>query len=196
MRVFATALAAWGAKTNLTARPGDPLELVFHLGDSLMPLALARSREPGLLRGTFDDGQTVLDVGSGAGFPGLVLAAATDATFTLVESRQKRASFLRYVAGEMGLANVAIEMRRLAPGDHADDCDVVTTRALGASVRFLAIAEGALRKGGIAILYASATQRLDDYTGGRAGLTTFQRYSFELQRRDEVVRRALLVWRK
>jgi NADH-quinone oxidoreductase subunit G len=50
----------------------------------------------------------ILDVGSGAGFPGLVLATVLDRPTTLVEPRRKRASFLRTAAARMGLANVQI----------------------------------------------------------------------------------------
>jgi 16S rRNA (guanine527-N7)-methyltransferase len=196
IRVFATALAAWGAKTNLTAKPDNPLEVAFHLGDSITPLALSRSGNAGVLSGAFGEGKSVLDVGSGAGFPGLVLAAATEASFTLVESRQKRASFLRAVSAEMGLRNVRIETRRISPGDFAGECDVVMTRALGQPEVFFAIAGLALRASGVAIIYASAAQRIDQETAQRAGLNEYFRYAFELQRGYDALQRAILVWRK
>jgi len=196
IRVFATALAAWGAKTNLTAKPDDPLEIAFHVGDSITALALARSGNAGILSGSFDEGKSVLDVGSGAGFPGLVLAAATDARFTLVESRQKRASFLRAVSAEMGVRNVRVETRRISPGDFAGECDGVMTRALGQAEVFFAIAGLALRAGGVAIIYASAAHRIDQDLARRAGLNEYFRYGFELHRGYDALQRAILVWRK
>ncbi|MGH7865676.1 MAG: 16S rRNA (guanine(527)-N(7))-methyltransferase RsmG [Candidatus Binataceae bacterium] len=196
VEVFATALATWGVKTNLTSNPGDPLKVAFHLGDSVIPLALSRSAEPGILATAFDRGRSVLDVGSGGGFPGLVLAAATDADFTLVESRQKRASFLRTVSLEMGLGNVRVQARRISPGDFAGEFDVVMTRALGQPGNFLAIAGHALREGGVAIIYASAAQQIDPQLARRAGLGEFIRYAFELHRDYDQVQRAIFIWRK
>ena len=73
-----------------------------------MPVVLAMD-ESGTLSGEFAQGRRALDLGSGAGFPGLVLAAASSADFTLVESRRKRASFLQVAVGEMDLKNVTIE---------------------------------------------------------------------------------------
>src|SRR5271154_1836519 len=104
--IFAAELARWGARFNLTAAPDNPAELAFHILDSLMPLILAVGEPAGLLGESFAPGKRILDLGSGAGFPGLVLAAATEAEFVLVESRRKRASFLTTAIGAMGLANV------------------------------------------------------------------------------------------
>src|SRR5579885_2785423 len=100
MERFGAVLALWGARTNLTAKPEDPAEIAFHIADSLMPLKFM----PDIL----GEGMRVLDFGSGAGFPGLVLASACDAQFTLAEARQKRASFLKVAAAEMGLDNTEI----------------------------------------------------------------------------------------
>jgi len=108
---FAATLALWGSRTNLTARPDDPSELGFHIIDSLAPLSVTGWPEGVLLEGCFGPGRRVLDLGSGAGFPGLVLAAACKAEFTLIEARHKRASFLRIAAAEMSLANVTVEAR-------------------------------------------------------------------------------------
>jgi 16S rRNA G527 N7-methylase RsmG len=63
----------------------------------------------------FAAGSRVLDLGSGAGFPALILAAACDADFLLMEARRKRASFLRVTAAEMGLANVQVDSARAEP---------------------------------------------------------------------------------
>ena len=54
----------------------------------------------------------MLDIGSGAGFPGLVIAAAINASVTLVEARRKRATFLTEAVIEMGLKNVRVECAR------------------------------------------------------------------------------------
>jgi 16S rRNA (guanine527-N7)-methyltransferase len=157
---FAYNIALWGSRMNLTAHPEDPEEIAFHLIDSLMPMVIAS--DPGsLLAGRFARGIEVLDLGSGAGFPGLVLAAASDAHFTLVESRRKRASFLQIAAAEMALHNVAIEARRAEDIDLAGRFDMVTGRAFGDVAEFFSLAAFALKTGGLAILYANPSQRLD-----------------------------------
>ena len=71
----------------------------------------------------------VLDLGSGAGFPSLILAAACAADFTLLEARRKRASFLTVAAAEMGLANVRVEPSRTDSMTLEPVFDVVTARA-------------------------------------------------------------------
>jgi 16S rRNA (guanine(527)-N(7))-methyltransferase RsmG len=157
---FAHNIALWGSRMNLTAHPEDPEEIAFHLIDSLMPMVIAS--DPGsLLAGRFARGIEVLDLGSGAGFPGLVLAAASDAHFTLVESRRKRASFLQIAAAEMALHNVAIEARRAEDIDLAGRFDMVTGRAFGDVSKFFSLAASAVKPGGLAILYANPSQRLD-----------------------------------
>jgi 16S rRNA G527 N7-methylase RsmG len=102
-------IAFWGTRVNLTAAPGDPREIGFHIFDSLAPIIFAEHEQ--LLKRAFQCGAQLLDLGSGAGFPGLVLASAVPATFTLLESRRKRASFLAVAAAEMGLENVTVERR-------------------------------------------------------------------------------------
>jgi 16S rRNA (guanine527-N7)-methyltransferase len=159
MQIFAAELARWGARFNLTAAPDDPAELAFHILDSLMPLVLAAHQPAGLLGQSFMPGNRILDLGSGAGFPGLVLATASDANFVLVESRRKRASFLRTAIGAMGLGNVEIDSqyRRV----FGPEFDMVTARAFARPAEFYEVAITALKPAGIALHYASERQRHD-----------------------------------
>lgn len=193
---FAESLALWGATTSLTARPEDPAEITFHVIDSLMPAVIAAGPEPGLLAAAFDAGRKVLDVGSGAGFPGLILAAATQAAFTLAESRRKRASFLSVAAAEMGLVNVTIETAHITPSRCAPEFDVVTARAVGEPGAFYALASGTLRSSGLAILYASPSQRLSLAAAGVAGLSGYTRRLYAVERNGVTVERVLAIWRK
>lgn len=101
----------------------DPREGVeIHVADSLAGLDVPVVRAAGL----------VADLGSGAGFPGLVLAIALpDARVALVESVGKKAGFLREAADELGLGNVEVVRGRAeAWGGGLGMCDVVTARAL------------------------------------------------------------------
>ncbi len=148
---FAATLELWGEKTNLTAHPDDPAEIAFHIRESLMPLAVAPA---GGMQDIFVEGQRVIDIGSGAGFPGLVLAAATRAEFTLVEPRRKRAGFLDAAALAMHLANAHILNGRALEVD-ADGFDVATARAVKLDNELIEAAAHALRAGGRLIIYAS-----------------------------------------
>ena len=97
-------LLEWNERVNLTAIL-DPEEAAsLHYRDSLAAI------EHGL------EGP-VVDMGSGGGFPGIPLAIAMPSTsFTLVEPRRKRVSFLRTAVSRLGLRNVKISMSRAEHG--------------------------------------------------------------------------------
>jgi 16S rRNA (guanine527-N7)-methyltransferase len=185
---FANVLRLWGARTNLTAHPGDPVEIAFHILDSLAPLTL--NLGPASLR----ERARVLDLGSGAGFPGLVLAAAFAGDFTLAETRRKRATFLSMAVAAMGLTNVKVRGGRLS--GETVDCgfDVVTTRAVGeAGLEIVARALGAQ---GHAILWLGPEQTISLDHLRNAGLGNPVRHDYVLRRGAEVVRRSLLTVQK
>lgn len=186
MQILAELLALWGARTNLTARPGDPAETAFHILDSLTPLALADRAENGATRQLLGDklgkGRRVIDIGSGAGFPGLVLAAASDAHFTLSESRRKRSSFLSVAVAEMGLDNAVVESMRADVEDLTGAYDAMTARAIGSWPSLWQIAAAALRPGGIAILYVGPDQPLDMDLARASGFASCQRTPYNVNR--------------
>jgi 16S rRNA (guanine527-N7)-methyltransferase len=157
IQTFTVELGRWGTRFNLTAAPDDPAELAFHILDSLMPLLLVAREPGGPLAQSFRPSIRILDLGSGAGFPGLILAVATEAKFMLVESRRKRASFLTTAIGAMGLGNVEVDNRYRRV--FAREFDVVMARAFARPAEFYEVATTALKPDGIALLYASERQR-------------------------------------
>ncbi len=159
IEAFAATLALWGSKTNLTSAPDDPSEIAFHIIDSLAPLILAQSPEGATLAGAFDRGVRVLDLGSGAGFPSLILASASAANFTLLEARRKRASFLTVAAAEMGLANIRVDASRTDSMTLEPVFDIVTARAFAEPSIVYRTAAATLKGGGRAIIYANPSQR-------------------------------------
>jgi 16S rRNA (guanine527-N7)-methyltransferase len=121
-------LERWGRRFNLTAIR-DPEEMITaHILDSLVARPLLQGTE-------------VLDVGTGAGFPGLPLAIAEPARqFTLLDSNNKKIMFVQHVAGLLGLSNVTAVKGRgedYAPGRRFD---TVIARALAALPRLVEIA--------------------------------------------------------
>jgi 16S rRNA (guanine527-N7)-methyltransferase len=111
----------------------------------------------GLLTGFLPEGATVADVGSGAGLPGLVLAAARpDLRLTLIEPMERRVAWLEEESARLGLENVVVERSRAedaVPGRF----DVVTARAVGALSGLLPITVPLARPGGrLALLKGAA----------------------------------------
>lgn len=106
--------------------------------------------------------RTVIDIGSGAGFPGIPLKIARpDLTVTLVESRQRRASFLRAVVRELGLVEVQIVDQRLeAISLMSTGADVATMRCAGEPRRLLATALRLVRPGGIVVASGPPAEEL------------------------------------
>jgi len=191
IETFAAALAVWGTRLNLTAAPENITEVAFHILDSLAPITLALRHEGDFLRGKFEQSH-VLDIGSGAGFPGLILAAASDSEFTLYESRHKRASFLSVTAAEMGLSNVTIVCERAAPQSLSPEFDVLTVRAVGDLGGLLQIAAAALRPGGMVVLYSSQSRKLDPALANQTGFVDHRQIDYELKRDSQVVKHSLV----
>jgi 16S rRNA (guanine527-N7)-methyltransferase len=190
---MAATLALWGPKINLTAHPRDPDEIVFHVFDSIIPISIAASSK--ILR--LDRAHRFLDIGSGAGFPGLVIAAAINAHVTLVEARRKRATYLSEAAIEMGLQNVRIECARAESLDLGDGFDVVTSRAVGNVPAIFKIAGRRLRPEGVLMLYLSADQKLDtaaDAEAAAVGLVDGSVAGYDLRHGRQVMRRAVATW--
>ncbi len=81
-------------------------------------------------------GASWVDIGSGAGLPGLVIACIADGPVTLIEPRKLRANFLQNVIDEMGL-NAAVECRKAERAE--GQFDVITGRAVAPLAQFLRI---------------------------------------------------------
>jgi 16S rRNA (guanine527-N7)-methyltransferase len=97
-------LTAENARQNLVSAASLAQVWVRHLADSAQLLDVSRGTPKG----------PWLDLGSGAGFPGLVVALCRpDIAVTLVESRARRIAWLKEAAAALGLANVTVEGKRL-----------------------------------------------------------------------------------
>ena len=111
----------------------------------------------GLLTAFLPQGAAVADVGSGAGLPGLVLAAARpDLRLTLIEPMERRVAWLEEESARLGLANVVVERARAEEAAPAR-FDVVTARAVGALTGLLPITAPLAKPGGrLALLKGAA----------------------------------------
>ncbi len=142
---YAALLKKWNKAINLVA-PGTLPDLwTRHFLDSAQLLDLAPA-------GT----KTWADMGSGAGFPGMVIACmAPDIRVTCIESDQRKATFLQTLVRELDL-NVQVMVGRV---EHTDPCkaDIISARALAPVEKLLEYAEIHLKKGGTAIFLKGAT---------------------------------------
>lgn len=119
-------LTQWNEHINLTGDTDFELSLDRHYTDSLAPLAMD---------GLFPTGASLIDVGSGAGFPGLPLAIARpDMQVTLLDSLQKRIGFLQAVVDELALTNVQLVHARAEDGGrdpaYRERFDIALARAV------------------------------------------------------------------
>lgn len=148
---YADLLTRWNPKINLVAKSTIPELWTRHLLDSVQVAHLAPE--------TYEKW---VDIGSGGGFPGLVVAILAaerqpQAHFTLIESDQRKCAFLRSVARECGL-KVDILAKRIesAPEQGAD---VLSARALTQLDGLLGFAEHHLAAGGAALFQKGARWR-------------------------------------
>ena len=186
---FAQLLRVWGERTNLTSAPSDVGEAAFHIVDSLAPLLVADDATFHA-KPLFAAGHRILDLGSGAGFPGLILASVCEARFTLAETRRKRASFLQIAAAEMGLANVSRETSSASGSEGT--FDVVLSRGVGAA-KSCELAESALNAGGYLVMWIGDQQRV---AATSIGLERLSDQPYLVPRSGRLVPFRLASWRK
>jgi 16S rRNA (guanine527-N7)-methyltransferase len=140
--IHAAELLKWSQKTNLTAI-SDPLEIaVKHILDSIAPAPF------------IPPDSSLLDVGSGGGFPGIPLKIMIPSlTVTLIDASRKKVSFLKHVIRMLGLIN--IEAWHVRAQDLSKDCgvhtayDVIISRALSSMVNFVQMSLPLLAKHGV-----------------------------------------------
>ncbi len=141
---FVGVLKAWQCHTNLIAASTESTLWTRHIADSLQLIALA------------PDARIWADLGSGAGFPGLAIGCALADTpgtrVHLVESNQKKASFLREAVQATG-APVQVHALRIDAfvKGTADHIDIVTARALAPLPKLLDIAYPLLKRGAVGL---------------------------------------------
>ncbi len=95
------------------------------------------------------DAQSVADVGSGAGLPGIVIASMRpDARVQLIEPMERRTTWLTEVAEDLGLSNVEVERGRAEEYHDAFEVDAVTSRAVAALAKLARMSLPLVRRGG------------------------------------------------
>jgi 16S rRNA (guanine527-N7)-methyltransferase len=143
LEALAALVLRWNRTINLIARRDEPELWPRHIADSLQ---LAPLIPPGTSH--------AIDLGTGGGFPGLVLAIATDIPFDLIESDHRKAAFLRE-AGRAVHAPIRVHAVR-AEAAGVEPAPLITSRALAALPRLLALAQPLLAPNGICLFLKGA----------------------------------------
>lgn len=137
LKLYLDLLLRWNAHINLTAVRGPEQIVARHFGESLFAAKLLLDQLP----------ITLADVGSGAGFPGVPMKLwAPQNPLTLIESQQKKATFLREVVRTLDLKAAEVFCGRAE--DWPKVADVVTLRAVEKFQRMLPVAAGLVAPGG------------------------------------------------
>ncbi len=183
---YADRLLAWNRKVNLTAITAGPEVAEKHLVDSLLVLpAIA-------------DARTLLDVGAGAGLPGVPLACVRrDLAVTCCDSVAKKVAFVKAVSAELGVDVRAVVVR--AGGDPEREklprAEAVVSRALADPEAWVPLGARYLTPGGVlvAMLGRDADRARLEAVGAAAGLALagLDRYELPLSRSA----RAIATWR-
>ncbi|MCH2037010.1 MAG: 16S rRNA (guanine(527)-N(7))-methyltransferase RsmG [Rickettsiales bacterium] len=117
---YVSALLKWNQRINLVGRSTERDIWNRHIKDSIQ-LNQYLPKGP----------SEIIDLGTGAGLPGMVLAILrNDLNVTLVESNTKKTSFLNYIQQQLSLKNVTILNQRIEDISLPNKCYVITSRAL------------------------------------------------------------------
>jgi len=130
-------LEKWNQVYNLTAVRDLTKMVGAHLLDSLSVVPLL-------------SGETVLDVGSGAGLPGIPIAVAKpNCKVTLLDSNHKKAAFLRQAVADLGLKNANVVCDRVESWAAPTEFDVIISRAFSDLGEFVPLTSRLLAPGGV-----------------------------------------------
>ncbi|MCL2675418.1 MAG: 16S rRNA (guanine(527)-N(7))-methyltransferase RsmG [Firmicutes bacterium] len=187
-RYFAL-LSEWNNKFNLTAVTERKDVFLKHFYDSVLPLSIALP--------LFKEGARILDVGSGAGFPGVCLKLARpDLDVTLVESVGKKVLFLDALLSELKLTGIRVLKTRVEDFKQKDFNHAVA-RAVAPISTLAEYCLPFLKIGGSCVFYKSAVvenelsaaSRSISFLGGKVENVLFAQLSTEILRSFVVVRK-------
>ena len=165
LATFAELLADRAVPLGMLARDEIDRIVPRHVVDSLRAAPAIRQLKA----------RSVVDLGSGAGLPGIVAAIALpDVALTLAEVRSKRAAFLELAVERLSLTNVTVHPARAEelPGR---SFDVATARAFAPPLEAWDVAHRLLRAGGSLVLFAGARERVQEEFPG----AHHERFRFE-----------------
>jgi len=146
--LFNTLVMETNEHTNLTSIKDGAESAKKHFLDSLNPPAMELVKKA----------KSVIDVGSGAGFPGIPLAIVnSNVKFTLIDTRKKRCEFMEHAKDQLKLYNVSVIWKRAEElgrdESYRDRFDIACARALAATPTLLEYLVPFVKVGGYTMLY-------------------------------------------
>jgi 16S rRNA (guanine527-N7)-methyltransferase len=148
-QLYSIELQRWNNKINLISRKSDkPKDIYRHILDSLLILKAIE-----IPKGAF-----LLDIGSGAGFPGIpIKIVRDDILLTLVESRRKKAFFLEHIVKLLSLENALVINQRaeesLKNSNFSEKYDILTVKSVGGLKKIISLSCPFLKKDGLFVAY-------------------------------------------
>ena len=161
---FSNELLKWN-KTHKLTNYNTKEEILAQIEDSLFPLERIKEKK------------IALDIGTGAGFPGLILAIAMpDTLWYLVEPLKKRYSFLNYLKILLNLKNVKVIPKRLEKSN-LPKVELITTRAVMPTEKILKIAKPFMDKNATILLYKGSNV-LNELKNIKANILTYKNRNY------------------
>jgi 16S rRNA (guanine527-N7)-methyltransferase len=153
LEIYLATLKKWNRVYNLTAIDEDSEIIVKHFLDSLS------------VNQYIQNSGRILDVGTGAGFPGLILALFnSDKSFVLVDGVSKKISFLQEMIGKLNLKNVIAVHTKVEQYNVAEQFDIIISRAFADIKKMTKLTSHLIKDGGkfIAMKGPDVMSELDD----------------------------------
>jgi len=151
---FLKELKAWNKRVNLTSLQEDLDILIKHFIDSLLPMRFIPLHS------------YLLDIGSGAGFPGIPLKIAEPSLLvTLLDSKLKKVFFQRHIIRKLGLQGIEAMHGRAEHAKKRDEVplfDVVVSRAIYTLEELQQVSEGYLKKKGTLIVLKTPKEAMEE----------------------------------
>jgi 16S rRNA (guanine527-N7)-methyltransferase len=153
LEIYLATLKKWNKVYNLTAINEDSEIITKHFFDSLS------------VNGFIQNSQRILDVGTGAGFPGLILALFNpDKSFVLVDGVSKKISFLQEMIGKLNLKNVIAVHIKVEEYKVTEQFDIIISRAFAEIKKMIKLTKHLIKVNGkfIAMKGPDVMNELDD----------------------------------
>ena len=160
--VYCGMLQDWNQRMNLTAITDDRGIAVKHFADSVLPLSMAE----------LPQGTRLIDVGTGAGFPAVPMKLLRpDLEITLLDSLQKRLTFLEALCGELGIGAELVHARAEEAGrnpKYREQFDAASSRAVAGLGLLAEYCLPLLRVGGVLLALKGSGGRREAAAGEKA----------------------------
>ncbi len=189
---FRSRVVAANEQFNLTRITAPADFAVKHIADSLSVVAWCRDAGLAVSR--------VLDIGTGAGVPGIPLAIANPHwQVTAIDGTLKKSRFVSEVASGLPLDNVTAHHARAESWRDIEPFDLVVSKAVGSLQRTIEFSQPHLAPGGRIVSFKTPAIAKDEVTEGRAAarklrLVRADVFSYELSLGDETLRRSLRIF--